>query len=213
MAMLEELEAAEDAAVWLQPVRRPPAAPRTCLTRTCLPTSWLMRRGRPSCVRLRYLSVNVHNSMGTRVPAIRESIVIKRKPADVYSYVTDVTNQPSWEKLVISVTPDDGQPVVHNGSRLTYRMRAPGGLPYNSTSVISDLVDGERGTYTTVSKLGNFRGSYIAAQHADGTEFTHEIDVAPGTNPIMAATARAMIPLIRRDVRTGLEGLRRNLET
>lgn len=150
--------------------------------------------------------------MGYVVPAIQESIVIKRSPADVYKYVLDVTNQPLWEKLVLSVTPDDGQYVVHEGSRLTYRMRAPGGLPYRATSVISDLVPDQRGTYTTSSKLGNFRGSYVIKKHAEGSEFTHEIDVAPGVKPVMAATAKVAFGLIRRDVRTGLEALRRNLE-
>lgn len=150
--------------------------------------------------------------MGSSVPAISESIIIKRIPEAVYRYIIDVTNQPLWEKLVLSVSPDDGQTTVHEGSRLTYRMRAPGGLPYRATSVISNLVAPERGTYTTTSKLGNFRGSYLTKTHPDGTEFTHEIDIAADTNPILAATLRATFPLIRRDVRSGLEALRRNLE-
>ena len=146
------------------------------------------------------------------MPAISESIVIKRTPEDVYNYIVDVTNQPLWEKLVLSVSADDGQTTVHEGSRLTYRMRAPGGLPYRATSVITDLVAPERGTYTTVSKLGNFRGRYLTTPHPNGTTFTHEIDVAPGTNPILAASVRATFPLIRRDVRAGLDDLRRHLE-
>jgi len=146
------------------------------------------------------------------VAAVSESIVIKRKPSEVFDYVLDSTNQPSWEKVVVSVTSDDGRHVVHEGSRLTYQMRGPAGLKYPATSVISDLVPGRRGTYTVTSRLGAFRGSYIVEDHPEGTKFVHEIDVAPAAKSVKRTVARALLATTRRDVRAGLEALRANLE-
>jgi len=146
------------------------------------------------------------------VAVVSESIVIKRKPTEVFDYVLDSTNQPSWEKVVVSVTPDDGRNVVHEGSRLTYQMRGPGGLKYPATSVISDLVPGRRGTYTVTSRFGAFRGSYIVEDHPEGTKFVHEIDVAPAAKGLKRTMARTLLPTTRRDVRAGLEALRANLE-
>ena len=144
--------------------------------------------------------------------AVSESVVIRRKPSEVYDYILDVTNQPSWETAVVSVTPDDGQTVVHEGSRLTYVMRGPGGMKYPATSVISDLVPGRRGTYTLTSRFGVFRGAYILEDHPDGTTFVSEVDVAPECTGLRATVARALTPMARRDVRTGLQALRGNLE-
>lgn len=144
--------------------------------------------------------------------AVSESVVIRRKPSEVFDYVLDVTNQPAWEKVVVSVTPDDGQNVVHEGSRLSYVMRGPGGVTYPATSVISDLMPGRRGTYTVTSRFGVFRGSYIVEDHPDGTKFVHELDVAPTCTGLKRTMASALLPIARRDARSGLQTLRANLE-
>lgn len=138
-----------------------------------------------------------------------ESIIIARAPDEVFAYVADLRNEPSWHIDIASVRPDtDPVPVVGKTYPLTFK---PFMGKTQGTFTALEVEPGSRVVYRA-----DFAGlqpqiTYTVEAAGPGTRFTRAVDMRPaGVKALMTPMMAFMVP--RRN-RVFVRNLKRALES
>jgi hypothetical protein len=122
-----------------------------------------------------------------------ESVVVARSADEVFSYVADLRNEPSWHVDVASV-PSDTDPVPIVGKSYPLKFK-----PFmGKTDGLLTAVEVEPGA--RVVYRADFAGlqpqvSYTVAQEGDGARFTRAVEMRPsGLRVLMTPMMAIMVP-------------------
>jgi uncharacterized protein YndB with AHSA1/START domain len=122
-----------------------------------------------------------------------ESVVVARSVAEVFSYVADLRNEPSWHVDVASV-PSDTDPVPIVGKSYPVKFK-----PFmGKTDGVFTAIEVEPGT--RVVYRGDFAGlqpqiTYTVAQEGDAARFTRAVEMRPsGLRVLMTPMMAIMVP-------------------
>ena len=137
-----------------------------------------------------------------------ESIVVARPADDVFAYVADLRNEPSWHVDVAFVPSDtDAVPVVGKTYPLKFK-------PFmGKTDGVFTAVEVEPGV--RIVYQADFAGlrpqiAYTVAREGGGTRFTRAVEMRPrGVKVLMAPMMAIMVP---RHNKTFVRNLKRVLE-
>lgn len=138
-----------------------------------------------------------------------ESVVIARPADEVFRFVADLRNEPTWHVDVASVPPEtDPVPVVGKTYALTFK---PFMGKTDGTFTALQVEPGARVVY-----LADFAGlqpriTYTVAPAGEGTRFTRGVDLRPsGLKMLMTPMMAFMFP---RHNKTFVRNLKRALES
>ena len=137
------------------------------------------------------------------------SVVIARPPDDVFRYVADLRNEPSWHVDIASVPPEtDSVPVVGK----TYALRFQPFLgKTDGTFTALEVEPGARVVYRADFAGLQPQVTYTIEPEAAGTRFTRAVELHPtGLKILMAPMMAFMVP--RRN-KVYVQNLKRALES
>jgi uncharacterized protein YndB with AHSA1/START domain len=137
-----------------------------------------------------------------------ESVVIARPPDEVFRYVADLRNEPSWHVDVASVPSDtDPVPIVGKSYPLTFK-------PFLGKTDGFTAIDVEPGAH--VVYRADFAGlqpqiTYTVEREGEGTRFTRAVEMQPkGLKIMMTPMMAIMVP---RHNKTFVRNLKQVLES
>jgi len=140
--------------------------------------------------------------------ASSESADINRAQADVYAYVADLRNEPTWHVDIESVPSET--PAVPELGRVVSVTFKPFMGKTDGTFTLMEVVPGSRLVYRA-----DFAGlqpviTYLIEPNADGTRFTRSVEMQPhGFAKLMTPMMKRMLP--KRN-RVFVDNLKRALE-
>jgi uncharacterized protein YndB with AHSA1/START domain len=137
-----------------------------------------------------------------------ESVLIDRKPDEVYRYVADLRNEPNWHVDIASVPPEtDSLPVVGRAYALKFK---PFMGKTEGTFTIVEVEPGARVVYRADFAGLQPRITYTVEPVGDGARFTRSVEMRPtGLKALMTPLMAFMVP--RRN-KVFVENLKRALE-
>ncbi|HEU0075137.1 MAG TPA: SRPBCC family protein [Dehalococcoidia bacterium] len=139
---------------------------------------------------------------------IEQSTVIRKKPAEVFGFISDISNLPRWQAGAIKSEMVGDSPLA-TGSRFREVVRV-GPLKLDTECVVTELRDSEVFAFEAMSSPIDYAGSFRFTQEADGTR------VSLRAVAQMKGVWRLLEPLLAGDLhkesRVELENLRRVLE-
>jgi uncharacterized protein YndB with AHSA1/START domain len=153
-------------------------------------------------------TIVVSGSRGGPMVASAQSVQIARSPDEVFAYVADIRNEPTWHVDMASVPADtDAVPVVGKTYPVTFK---PFMGKTDGTYTILEFEPGHRVVYR--ASLGGFEPQITHAvdPSADGTRFTRSVDMRP--TGLMVLMTPVMAVLVPRRNRVFVENLKRVLE-
>jgi len=134
---------------------------------------------------------------------VERNISIARPPADVFSYIADVRNDPSWHTDVLEV--GSSTDVVGMGTGVNVKVKAAMGVSEGMMRVrwfeAGKLIEFEGGMGTRASTVTN-----ICEPEAQGTRVTRRVELEP------SGVMRVMTPMIKRMIGKSNEGFLANLK-
>jgi uncharacterized protein YndB with AHSA1/START domain len=134
---------------------------------------------------------------------VERTIMIARPPADVFRYVADIRNDPTWHTDVLEVR--SSSDIVELGTVFDVKVKPSMGVS-EGTMTVSRLEPG---------KLVEFRGrmgrmeptvTNICEPDKEGTRVTRRVEIEP------PGMMRAMTPLMKRMIGKSNEGFLANLK-
>lgn len=137
-----------------------------------------------------------------------ESVEIERPPADVFGYVADLRNEPSWHVDIDSVP--DATPAEPEVGRVVSLKFKPFMGKTDGTFTALEVEPGSRIVYQA-----DFAGlqpviTYVVEPAGTGSRFTRSVDMRPhGLKAVMAPMMMIMVP---RHNRHFVQNLKRVLE-
>ena len=134
--------------------------------------------------------------------AIVKSIEISRRPQDVFSYVTDFSRLPEWQREVVSVRQESDGPLAVGSSALVTRRVGPRQLA--GTQEITELHPPSTWGYTVVGGPVLATANYTIAPLDDGRRSRVTVTLEFKGRGI----GRLLVPLVAR--RQGRRALLRN---
>ena len=138
-----------------------------------------------------------------------ESVEIQRSPEDVFAFVADLRNEPSWHVDIDMVPPDtDAVPVV--GKTYPVKFKPFFGMTDGEFTAL-EVVPGSR--IVQRGKLGGLEPTitYEVSSSGAGARFTRSVDLRPhGLAVVMTPVMAMMVP--RRN-KVFVENLKRVLES
>ena len=137
------------------------------------------------------------------------SIRINRPPEDVFDYVSDVTNSPSWNTDVLDVT-KTSEGAIGAGSNFHLRMKPAMG---NSEADLTITEFKPKTELVRAIRFGRMSSTHTSQFVGDGeaTIYTEEIEVSMGGG-LMGLLEPLFKGLVRKRNTGVLENLKRNLE-
>lgn len=137
-----------------------------------------------------------------------ESVIIRRTPEEVFAYVADLRNEPTWHVDIDSVDPAT-DPVPAVGTAYPLRFKPFMGRTQGTFTAL-EVSQGERVVYR-----GDFAGlrpliTYAVEPVPEGTRFTRSVEMRPrGLGALMAPAMAFMVPrrnmVFVRNLKTVLE--------
>jgi uncharacterized membrane protein len=141
---------------------------------------------------------------------IEESIVIGCPRMDVWAYIADVRNYPTWMSSVIeSETDNSGPPQVGDRSRIVVKVV---GRRIEMTNELTEVVQGQRLADTSVSGPFPSSSSFDFEDVPDGTRVTMRGET-PGLGGFFGKLGDpVVVKMLARDMRSDLQNLKTILE-
>ena len=135
------------------------------------------------------------------------SVVIRRSPAEVWDFVSDLAATPQWRTTVTSIEPPVSLEV---GQRFSGTTRVIG-KTWRWELELTEVEPGERLGYVVVRGVVKPRVVYLLEPHDDGTRFTltGAVDQLGIAGRLLAPAA---VPALRRETAAHVENLRTILE-
>jgi uncharacterized protein YndB with AHSA1/START domain len=138
-----------------------------------------------------------------------ESVVIARPPDEVFRYVADLRNEPSWHVDVASV-PSDTEPVPIVGKSYPLKFKPFMGKTDGIFTAIA-VGPGARVVYQADFAGLQPRITYAVEREGDGTRFTRAVEMQPrGLKVMMTPMMAIMVP---RHKKTFVRNLKQALES
>ena len=138
-----------------------------------------------------------------------ESVVIARPADEVFRYVADLRNEPSWHVDVASV-PADTDPVPVVGKSYPLKFKPFMGKTDGVLTAVA-VEPGARVTYEADFAGLQPRITYTVEREGDGTRFTRAVEMQPrGVKVLMTPMMAIMVP--RRN-KIFVQNLKRALES
>ena len=142
------------------------------------------------------------------MPRFEHEIVVARPPADVFAYLADLRNLPTWQSSLVEVRPHDDS-ADGTGSRFT-EVRSVAGRRIESTAEVAAYEPERELTLRVVSGPFPATVRHLLAPAPEGTRLRVEFEVQVKG---MLAFAGGMIERqARRQAERDLEQLRQALE-
>lgn len=122
-----------------------------------------------------------------------ESVIIRRTPEEVFAYVADLRNEPTWHVDIDSVDPAT-EPVPTVGTAYPLRFKPFMGKTEGTFTAL-EVSQGERVVYR-----GDFAGlkpliTYAVEPAPEGARFTRSVEMRPrGLSALMAPAMAFMVP-------------------
>lgn len=135
--------------------------------------------------------------------SIESSIVIERPTSDVYAYVSDLTNEPSWHTDILDIRATDPSE-VGLGSRWTVTVRFMGRRAYEVQ--LTGFERDHRVEITTTAGWPRPTATYLLEPVGDGTRFVRRVDIP------LRGLLRPLQPAMRRTVQGRNDGFVANLK-
>lgn len=139
---------------------------------------------------------------------IEHSTVIEKKPAEVFGFISDISNLPRWQAGTVKSELVGDSPLA-TGSRFREVVRV-GPLKLNTECVVTELKDSEVFAFEAMSRPLDYAGSFRFTTEPSGTR------VSLRAVAQMKGVWRLLEPLLasdlRKESRVELENLRRVLE-
>jgi uncharacterized protein YndB with AHSA1/START domain len=134
---------------------------------------------------------------------VERTIMIARPPADVFRYVADVRNDPTWHTDVLKVR--SSSDVVGVGTVFDVKVKPSMGVS-EGTMTVSRFEPGELVEFR--GRMGRMEPTVtnIFEPDAEGTRVTRRVEIEP------RGIMRAMTPLMKRMIRQEQRGLPRRSE-
>jgi uncharacterized protein YndB with AHSA1/START domain len=134
---------------------------------------------------------------------VERSISIARPPAEVFSYILDVRNDPSWHTDVLDVRASTD--LVGVGTVFDVRVKPSMGVS-EGTMTVSRLEPGRLVEFQ--GRMGKMAPTVtnICEPDGQGTRVTRRVELVP------AGIVRVMTPLVQRMIAKGNEGFLANLK-
>ncbi|WP_125610631.1 SRPBCC family protein [Specibacter cremeus] len=129
-------------------------------------------------------------------------VVVGRSAADVYSYLADGMNNPSWRHGVRDLVLRSGEPAAV-GAVYGQTMAGPGGRAIAGDYEITEAVPGERLSFHVVAGPARPTGTYTFTAEDAGTRVKFALDVQPSgmmklLSPAIARTMRQEVAQLDR---------------
>jgi uncharacterized protein YndB with AHSA1/START domain len=138
-----------------------------------------------------------------------ESVVIARPPDEVFRYVADLRNEPSWHVDVASVPPDT-EPVPIVGKSYPLKFKPFMGKTDGVFTAIA-VEPGARVVYQADFAGLQPRITYTVEREGEGTRFTRAVEMQPrGLKVMMTPMMAIMVP---RHNKTFVRNLKQALES
>jgi uncharacterized protein YndB with AHSA1/START domain len=138
-----------------------------------------------------------------------ESVVIARPPDEVFRYVADLRNEPSWHVDVASVPPDT-EPVPIVGKSYPLKFKPFMGKTDGVFTAIA-VEPGARVVYQADFAGLQPRITYTVEREGEGTRFTRAVEMQPrGLKVMMTPMMATMVP---RHNKTFVRNLKQALES
>ena len=137
-----------------------------------------------------------------------ESVVIRRSPEDVFEFLADVCNIPTWASGVSKVE------IVRsgNGSPLRYRVSSEFlGRKQLQTFEMREHVEDARIVYESIESDFPIKGSFDLDRQGSSTLLTHITESQPGS--FFKMSPDALRSIISKRLQENLENVRGFLET
>jgi uncharacterized protein YndB with AHSA1/START domain len=125
--------------------------------------------------------------------ASSESVDIERAPADVFGYVADLRNEPTWHVDIADV-PADAPARPEVGRVVPVRFKPFLGRTKGTFTVV-EAVPGSRVVYRADFAGLQPRITYLVEPAAVGTRFTRAVEMEPrGLSMLMTPLMKVMLP-------------------
>jgi uncharacterized protein YndB with AHSA1/START domain len=134
---------------------------------------------------------------------VEKNISIARQPAEVFSYIADVRNDPSWHTDVLEVR--SSTDVVGIGTVFNVKVKPSMGVSEGTMTVTRF----EPGTLIEFrGRMGNMEPTVtnICEPEAEGTRVTRRVELEP------PGIVRMMTPLVKRKIAKSNDGYLANLK-
>src|SRR4026209_969768 len=134
---------------------------------------------------------------------VERTITIARQPADVFRFVADIRNDPTWHTDVLEVR--SSSDVVELGTVFHVKVKPSLGVS-EGTMTVSRLEPGELVEFR--GRMGRMEptGTHICEPDKEGTRVTRRVEIEP------PGVMRAMTPLMKRMIGKSNEGFLANLK-
>jgi uncharacterized protein YndB with AHSA1/START domain len=134
---------------------------------------------------------------------VERTITIRRPTADVFRYVADIRNDPTWHTDVLEVR--SSSDVVEVGTVFDVKVKPSMGVS-EGTMTVSRLEPGELVEFH--GRMGKMEPTVtnICASDGEGTRVTRRVEIEP------TGMMRAMTPLMKRMIGKSNEGFLANLK-
>jgi len=134
---------------------------------------------------------------------VERTITIARQPADVFRFVADVRNDPTWHTDVLEVR--SSSDVVELGTVFHVKVKPSMGVS-EGTMTVSRLEPGELVEFR--GRMGRMEPTVtnICEPEKEGTRVTRRVEIEP------PGMMRAMTPLMKRMIGKSNEGFLANLK-
>ena len=134
---------------------------------------------------------------------VERTITIARQPADVFRFVADVRNDPTWHTDVLEVR--SSSDVVELGTVFHVKVKPSMGVS-EGTMTVSRLEPGELVEFR--GRMGRMEPTVtnICEPEKEGTRVTRRVEIEP------PGVMRAMTPLMKRMIGKSNEGFLANLK-
>jgi uncharacterized protein YndB with AHSA1/START domain len=134
---------------------------------------------------------------------VERTITIARQPADVFRFVADVRNDPTWHTDVLEVR--SSSDVVELGTVFHVKVKPSMGVS-EGTMTVSRLEPGELVEFR--GRMGRMEPTVtnICEPDKEGTRVTRRVEIEP------PGVMRAMTPLMKRMIGKSNEGFLANLK-
>ena len=134
---------------------------------------------------------------------VERTITIARQPADVFRFVADIRNDPTWHTDVLEVR--SSSDVVELGTVFHVKVKPSMGVS-EGTMTVSRLEPGELVEFR--GRMGRMEPTVtnICEPEKEGTRVTRRVEIEP------PGVMRAMTPLMKRMIGKSIEGFLANLK-
>ncbi|MFZ0322858.1 MAG: SRPBCC family protein [Actinomycetes bacterium] len=139
------------------------------------------------------------------MPQIEASVVIARKPEEVFEYLADVQNLPVWDVSVVKAE-QVGSGLTGLGTRFRGVNKVMG-KTFDWTTEVTEFESPRRITFTAVEGRMKFTVTDVLEPVEGGTKFTYRIDAESGLGGVFGRLADPLI--VKSQTRT----VRANLDT